>query len=69
MLAVGSAVGSPGGAATLPAGFLVRDGENAIIAEVFFNYSPLLQTAFLSDSQIYHRSFFRPRFGSLSQLQ
>lgn len=69
MLAVGSAVGSPGGAATLPAGFLVRDGENAIIAEVFFNYAPLLQTTFLSDSQIYHRSFFRPRFGSLNQLQ
>ena len=69
MLAVGSAIGSPGGAATLPAGFLVRNGENAIIVEVFFNYTPLLQTAFLSNSQVYHRSFFRPRFGSLSQLQ
>ncbi|MEQ9042553.1 MAG: pilus assembly protein [Alphaproteobacteria bacterium] len=68
-LAASSAVGTPGGAATLPAGFLVRDGENAIIAEVFFNYAPLLQTAFFTDSQMYHRSFFRPRFGALTQLQ
>ncbi|MCE2510633.1 MAG: pilus assembly protein [Alphaproteobacteria bacterium] len=68
-LAAGSSVGTPGGAATLPAGFLVRDGENAIIAEVYFNYAPLLQTALFSNLQMYHRSLFRPRFGTLSELQ
>ncbi|MEW5703207.1 MAG: TadE/TadG family type IV pilus assembly protein [Pseudomonadota bacterium] len=66
---VASAIGTPGSAATLPAGFLVRNGENAIVAEVFYNYSPLLRTDFLTNLQMYHRSFFRPRFGSLSMLQ
>lgn len=69
MLSATSAIGTPGGAATLPAGFLVRDGENAIVSEVFYNYTPLLQTAFLSSKQTYHRSLFRPRFGDLTQLQ
>ncbi len=68
-LSASSAIGSAGGAATLPAGFLVRDGENAIISEVYYNYSPLLQTDFLSNRQTYHRALFRPRFGDLTQLQ
>jgi len=69
MLSASSTIGTPGGAATLPAGFQVRDGENAIISEVFYNYSPLLQTAFFTSTQTYHRALFRPRFGDLAQLQ
>jgi len=69
MLSASSTIGTPGGAATLPSGFQVRDGENAIISEVFYNYSPLLQTAFFTNTQTYHRALFRPRFGDLAQLQ
>ena len=69
MLSASSTIGTPGGAATLPSGFQVRDGENAIISEVFYNYMPLLQTAFFTNTQTYHRALFRPRFGDLAQLQ
>ena len=69
MLSASSTVGTPGGAATLPSGFQVRDGENVIISEVFYNYSPLLQTVFFTATQTYHRALFRPRFGDLAQLQ
>ena len=35
-------IGTQGGAATLTADFEVREGETAIIAEVFYDFEPFL---------------------------
>lgn len=63
-----SQVGAAGGAATLPAGFTVADGQTIIIAEVFFDYVPWILGDFTSANQIYHRALFRPRYGGLTML-
>ena len=64
-----SEVGSPGGAATLPNGFSVADGQSIIIAEVFYDYTPWVLGDFTGASRIYHRALFRPRYGGLTMLQ
>jgi Flp pilus assembly protein TadG len=64
-----SQVGAPGGAATLPTGFSVADGQSIIIAEVFFDYTPWILGNFTNVGQIYHRALFRPRYGGLTMLQ
>lgn len=64
-----SEVGTPGGAATLPTGFSVSDGQSIIIAEVFYDYTPWVLGDFTGASQIYHRALFRPRYGGLTTLQ
>lgn len=57
-----------GGNVTLPPGFLVRDGENAIIAEIYYNFTPTFIPALVPPNVVYHRAMFRPRVGSLSLL-
>lgn len=54
--------------ADLPPGFIVRDGENVIIAEVFYTFSPLFLPDLLPSQTLYHRSMFRPRFGTLTTM-
>lgn len=65
-----SRVGSPGSSATLPAGFVVRDGEAVIVSEVFYSYQPLFATAWIAipAANLYNESFYRPRFGTLATL-
>lgn len=63
-----STLGDPGDPATLPSGFALDDGENIIIAEVFYDYSPAILEQFTSPRTIYYRVLDRPRFGALSQL-
>lgn len=63
-----SKIGIAGANATLPPGFLVRDGENAIITEAFYQFSPMFAPALVAPRTIYHRAVFRPRLGSLSTL-
>jgi Flp pilus assembly protein TadG len=65
-----SLIGTPGGNATLPAGFVVRNGESLIVAEAFYNFTPLLNFPLvpLSAKQLYGEGLYRPRFGSLSTL-
>ncbi len=64
-----SLVGDPGETANLPQGFIMDDGENVIIAEIFYDYRPEIFERFTSPKTIYYRVLDRPRFGSLSQLQ
>lgn len=64
-----SEFGNEGSTATLPAGFIIRSGESLIVAEVFYNYSPLLGEKFVNSKELYHRAFLRPRFGALQQLK
>lgn len=71
-LDVTSVLGVEGDLATLPADFVLRLNENAIIAEVYYEFRPLTMVApFLigaSDSivRVKRLAIFRPRFGSLA---
>lgn len=60
-----SRFGAMGDPAVLPAGFEVRDSENVITAEVFYNFEPIMMTVVLEAGQLYSSAVFRPRFGSL----
>lgn len=65
---VTSKIGAANQNATLPPGFLVRDGENAIIAEVYYKFTPMFMSALVPPSTLYHRAVFRPRQSTLSTL-
>ena len=68
-LVASSRIGSGSGSlVTLPAGLAVTGTDTLITAEVFFLFEPLFGLGFISGSQLYHRSFFRPRVGSLKTL-
>lgn len=67
-LSTGSAIGQPGGAATLPNGFQVRDGEEVIVAEVYYAFEPFLAPDIIGPTQLYRVSFFRPRLAPLTTL-
>jgi len=60
--------GVAGGNATLPAGFTVNAGESAVVAEVFYDFTPLLFPQVLPPRRVEHSSLFRPRFDALSTL-
>ena len=63
-----SEIGTSGGAATLPTGFTMLDGESAIFAEVVFDYKPFVAPDLFGTQIIRHRAMFRPRFGALGAL-
>ncbi len=63
-----SAFGGEGNTPTLPAGFVVRDNESLIIAEVFFNYTPIIVSNVVDPVTLYNVAYFRPRYGSLDQI-
>jgi Flp pilus assembly protein TadG len=64
-----STVGTTIGAnAVLPTGFNMTDKENVIIAEVYYNFSPMFAAGMLKGKTIYKMSLFRPRLGDLSAL-
>ena len=67
-LAAASQIGLPGGAATLPPEMEVRDGENLIVAEVFYDYDAAFVTDFVPNMIVYRRAFFRPRLSDLGVL-
>lgn len=63
-----SELGTAGGTATLPAGFLLRDGESAIFAEVVYTYEPFVAPNLIGSTTLRHQAMFRPRFGALTAL-
>jgi len=63
-----SELGVPGGTATLPAGFALAPGDNAIYAEIVYDYVPFLFPDLIGAKQVRHRALFRPRFGALTTL-
>lgn len=67
-LAASSQLGTTGSTATLPAGFTMRDGESAIIAEVVYDYEPFVAPDVIGSTTLRHRAMFRPRFGALTAL-
>lgn len=63
-----SQVGAVSANAVLPSGFTMVDKESVIIAEVFYNYTPMFSSNVLSPGQIYKLAVFRPRLGDLTTL-
>ncbi len=63
-----SQIGGVGSTANLPQDFTLRDKENIIVAEVFYQFQPLFSTAILPTTQIYKFAIFKPRLGDLTTL-
>ena len=63
-----SQIGTQGGAATLSADFEVREGETAIIAEVFYDFEPFLSELIVRPQTLYRRAHHRPRLGTLEEI-
>lgn len=65
---LGSAIGVAGGTATLPPELTVRSGEEVIVAEVYYKFTPWLAPEIAPTAQLYNRAFYRPRQGPLTTL-
>lgn len=63
-----SDVGATGATATLPAGLAVDTGENVIVAEVFYQYTPYFFDKIFEPVQLKHEAFNRPRIANLTQI-
>ncbi len=64
----GSKFGVQGAVATLPAGLVVRDGDNVILCEAFFRYEPMIYQGIIGESTVRRYAAFRPRYGSLEVI-
>ena len=68
-LSASSDIGSTAGQlATLPSGFTMRDGENIIVAEVFFDHEPMFLEYLLGSGIVSHTAVRKPRRSDLSTL-
>lgn len=63
-----SLVGSQGTVATLPNGLTLLDKDNVIVAEVYYNFRPMINNSVISGRQLYKVSVFKPRLGDLKTL-
>ena len=68
-LSATSQLGIEGEAASLSADFEVRQGETAIIAEVFYDFEPFLSEVVVAPQTIYRRAHHRPRLGTLEAVE
>lgn len=66
--AASSEVGTEGGPAALTDDFAVREGETAIISEVFFDFTPFLSEMIVAPRVISRRAHHRPRLGTLDSI-
>lgn len=62
-----SAVGRNGQAAQIPSSIVMSTGDTVIATEVFFQYEPLFGFI-LKPKILYRTAFFKPRLGSLQNL-
>ncbi len=71
-----SIIGGVGNPPTMPNGFVIRDNENIITAEVYYDFEPLFFQAlkniasagFLPDGTLVQTAYRQPRLGDLSAL-
>lgn len=64
-----SQVGTVGAVATLPSSVTLNDKDNVIIAEIYYNYAPLIPlNGVITGGSIYKLGLFKPRLGDLSTL-
>jgi Flp pilus assembly protein TadG len=60
---IGTAIGA---AATLPTGYAMNAGEEVVIGETFYQYSPITTQNIIQAQTIYRTSIFMPRLGALT---
>lgn len=65
-LTVSSAIGTEDAQPILPAGMVVREGENIIAAEVVFHYEPLFGSIVYNEKTLRSSAYTRPRFSNLT---
>jgi Flp pilus assembly protein TadG len=65
-LAAASLLGTVSRTATLPDGFVLDEGDNVIIAEVFFRYAPTFSLIPIGERTLRKTAIFRPRLGALT---
>jgi len=63
-----SRIGAPDGVAEMPQGFVVREGENLITAEIFFDYEPIFFTGLFDGGVLWHHAYRRSQLGALSTI-
>lgn len=68
-----SRIGAQGGGATLPGGYAIIAGQDVIVAEVFYDYTPLIVSAgnfipAFGPHQLYKAAVYKPRQGMLTQI-
>ncbi|MFW0777334.1 MAG: TadE/TadG family type IV pilus assembly protein [Rickettsiales bacterium] len=64
-----SQVGGPGSTANLPNGLTLNNKDTVIVAEVYFNYSPMMaNNGVIEISPLYKVGVFKPRLGDLQTL-
>jgi len=64
-----SQLGAEGDEAALQGDFEVREGETAIISEVYFDFVPFLSELIVQPQQIYRNAHHRPRLGTLTEIE
>jgi Flp pilus assembly protein TadG len=64
-----SELGAEGDTPNLPPDFEVREGETAIISEVFYDFSPFLSEMIVQPRVIYRNAHHRPRLGTLEEIE
>ena len=62
-----SEIGIAGDTVTPPNGIPLRADETVVVAELFFNYEPLI-FPFFEPQEITKLAFYRPRLGALQQI-
>lgn len=61
-----SRFGAEGDDADLPAGFTLKEKDNVIVAEVFYEYEPIAPGLLFEKGDVYRRAVFKPRLGLLT---
>ena len=60
-----SDIGEQGEVANMPDGFTLSNTENVIVAEIYFDFSPLLPGHLLNNVTLYRTAYYKPRLGEL----
>ncbi len=64
-----SELGNQGDPPVLPPDFVVREGETAIISEVYYDFTPFLSEMIVKPQVIYRVAHHRPRLGTLDTVK
>lgn len=62
---IGTTVGSN---ATLPSGYTMSSGEEVLIGEIFYQFSPITTQSIIPSTTLYRTSIFMPRLGALTDF-
>lgn len=64
-----SQIGSTGLPATLPSGFTLDPNEGIIVAEVYYNYRPMILNSLMpNNNTLYKLGIYKPRLGELTTI-